>query len=173
MSHENRFCLFQPRPTVVFAASLTEAQARITEHESNFGVQFRRHKNPKNFGRSDWRSVLPKKKVSSWCTFLNLPIAIACVVLFRCIGRENLDIRYRSLRPPLTTASTNASTVPITIAAENERGGLRITPRVVRALQSRRKLAALRGSYSRNISGSFRTRMNFSDPFLPVFIESL
>ena len=53
-----------PRPTVVFAASLTEAQARISEHENNFGVQFRRHKNPKNFGRSDWRSVLPKKKVS-------------------------------------------------------------------------------------------------------------
>lgn len=51
------------RPTVVFAASLTEAQARISEHENNFGVQFRRHKNPKNFGRSDWRSVLPKKKV--------------------------------------------------------------------------------------------------------------
>jgi hypothetical protein len=50
-------------PTVMYAASIAEAQGKIRDHEKQFGVQFRRHKNPKNFGRSDWRGVLSKKKI--------------------------------------------------------------------------------------------------------------
>ena len=49
-------------------------------------------------------------------------IAMPCFILFRCIGKENLEIGSHSSRPPPTTASTNASTAPTTTAAGNEKG---------------------------------------------------
>ena len=51
------------KPRLEFADSLVAAETKITEHEREFGFHFRKHKNPKEFGQSDWRKVLHKKKI--------------------------------------------------------------------------------------------------------------
>ncbi len=71
-------------PLVSYASSLSEAQAKIAEHERRFGVRFRRHKNPKDFGRSEWRAVAAKKKI--YCDDAGVPYikAASDVCVYEC-----------------------------------------------------------------------------------------